>query len=131
MSPYHGCLAVGTGGHLPGHMRLMPCQIRMRLISRPGWWVHHLAQGDLEAFVGGPIKGCLHEDGAIGQKLGENVFLLLVCRGDFCGRVIAYALQKTFCLHLKLEAEASIGPRPSTPETDILVSMLAGNPHHA
>ena len=54
-----------------------------------------MAQGDLEAFVGGPIKGCLHEDGAIGQELGEDAFLQLVCRGDFCGRVIGYALQKT------------------------------------
>ena len=55
----------------------------MRLFSHPGWQAHCLAQGNLEAFMGGPIKGCLHEDGAIGQKPGEDVFLLLVCRGDF------------------------------------------------
>ena len=54
-----------------------------------------MAQGDLEAFVGGPIKGCLHEDGAIGQKPGEDTFLPLVRHGDFCGRDIGYALHKT------------------------------------
>ena len=36
--------------------------------------MHRLAQGNLEAFVGGPAKGCLHEDGAIGQKPGEDAF---------------------------------------------------------
>ena len=75
MSPYHGCLAVGMGGHLPGHMWPALCQIRTRLFSHPGQWAHHLAQGNLEAFVGGPIKGCLHEDGTIGQKPGKDVFL--------------------------------------------------------
>ena len=94
MSPYHGCLAVGMGGHLPGHMRPVPCQIRTRLFSHPGQWAHRLAQGNLEAFVGGPVKGCLHEDGAIGQEPGEDAFLLLVHHGDFCGRVIGYALQE-------------------------------------
>ena len=131
MSPYHGCLAVGIGGHLPGHMRCAPHQIRTRLFSCPGWRVHHLAQGDLEAFVGGPIKGCLHEDGAIGQKLDEDIFLPLVHCSDFCKQVIGYALQKTFWLCRKVEAEASTGPRPSTTVPDILVSMLTGNPHHA
>ena len=131
MSPYHGCLAVGTGGHLLGHMRPAPCQIRMRLISHPGWRVHRFSQGDLEAFVGGPIKGCLHEDGAIGQKLGEDVFLLLVCRGKFCGQVIGYTLQKTFWLLHKVEAEALTGPQPSIPALDILGSMSTSNLHYA
>ena len=71
------------GGHLPGHMWPAPRQIRTRLFSHPGWWVYRLAQGNLEAFIGGPVKGCLHEDGAIGQKLGKDVFLLLVHHGDF------------------------------------------------
>ena len=58
--------------------------------------MRRLAQGDLEAFVGGPVKGCLHEDGAIGQKPGEDIFLPLVCRGNFLRvQVIGYALQKT------------------------------------
>ena len=42
-----------------------------------------MAQGDLEAFVGWPIKGCLNEDSAIGQKLGEDVFFPLVCHSSF------------------------------------------------
>ena len=75
MSPYHGCLARGTGGHLPGHM----------LISHPGQRACQLAQGNLEAFVGGPVKGRLHEDGTIGQKQGEDIFLPLVRHSNFCG----------------------------------------------
>ena len=85
MSPYDGQLAVGMGGHLHGHMRPTLCQIRMRLFSHSGRWACCWVQGDLEVFVGGLIKGCLHEDGTIGQKPGEDVFLLLVCRGSFCG----------------------------------------------
>ena len=59
-----------------------------------------MAQGNLEAFVGGPVKGCLHEDSAIGQKLGKDIFLLLVCHGNFCRRVIGYTLQKTLLFML-------------------------------
>ena len=58
-------------------MRPAPHQIRIRLFSYPGWRTHHLAQSDLEAFVGGLVKGCLHEHGAIGQKPGKDVFLPL------------------------------------------------------
>ena len=107
------------------------CQIKMRLFSRPGWQVRRLAQGNSEAFVGGPIKGCLNEDGTIRQKLGEDAFLPLVYCSDFSRRVIGYALQKTFWSCHKMEAEASTGPRPSIPAPDILGSMSTGNPHHA
>ena len=93
--------------------------------------MHRLAQGNLDAFLGGPIKGCLHEDGDKGKKLGEDAFLLLVCRGNFCGQVIAYTLQKTFWLCHKIEAEALTGLRLSISALDILGSMLTGNPHHA
>ena len=87
------------GGHLPGHMRPAPCQIRMRLFSHPGWWVHRLAQGNLEAFVGGPIKGCLHEDGAIGQKPGKDTFLPLVCMATFAGELLVMHCRRPFWLH--------------------------------
>ena len=53
-----------------------------------------LGTGQLRSIVGGLVKGCLHEDSAIGQKLGEDVFLPLVCCGNSCGRVIGYALQE-------------------------------------
>ena len=86
----------------------------MRLLSRPGHRVHRLAQGNLEAFVGGPIKGCLHEDGAIVQETGRGCLLPLVCRGSLCWPVVYYALQKTLWLCRKMEAEASTGPRLST-----------------
>ena len=86
----------------------------MRLLSRPGRRARRLAQGNLEAFVGGPVKGCLHEDGAIVQETGQGRFLLLVRRGGLCGPVVSYALQKTLWSRRKMEAEASTGPRPST-----------------
>ena len=86
----------------------------MRLLSRPGRRARRLAQGDLEAFVGGPVKGCLHEDGAIVQETGRGRFLPLVRRGGLCGPVVRYALQKTLWSRRKMEAEASTGPRPST-----------------
>ena len=94
MSPYHGYLAVGMGGHLPGHMWHAQHQIRTRLFSYPRRRARSLAQGDLEAFMGGPVKGCLHEDGAIGQEPAEDAFLSLVRCGNFCGRVIGYTLQE-------------------------------------
>ena len=39
--------------------------------------------------------------------------------------------RRPFWLYHRVEAEALIGPQPSTPALDILVSMLPGNPHHA
>ena len=86
----------------------------MRLLSHPGRRARCLAQGNLEAFVGGPFKGCLHEDGAIVQETGQGCFLPLVRRGSLCGPVVCYALQKTLWSRRKMEAEASTGPRPST-----------------
>ena len=86
----------------------------MRLLSHPGRWARRLAQGDLEAFAGGLVKGCLHEDGTIVQETGRGRFLLLVCHGGLYGPVVRYALQKTLWSHRKMEAEASTGPRPST-----------------
>ena len=78
--------------------------------------------------MGGLVKGCLHEDGAIGQEPGEDIFLPLVRRGNFCGRVIGYALQEDLCR--KMEAEPRQDP-DQVPALDILDSMLTSNPHHA
>ena len=103
----------------------------MRLLSRPGRRARCLAQGDLEAFVGGPVKGCLHEDGAIGQKPGEDNFLLLVCHGLFAGELLVMHCRRPFWLCRRMESEASIGPYSSMPALDILVSMSPSTPHHA
>ena len=132
MSPYHGCLDVGTGGHLPEYMRPAPCQIRTRLFSYPGWLACCLAQGNLEAFVGGPIRGCLHEDGRHKVETGRGCFApVSMLQRLFAGVLLVTHCRRPFWLHHKVEAEASTGPQPSTPLLDILGSMLTGNPHHA
>ena len=96
MSPNHGCLAVGTGGHLPGHMQPAPPDIKTRLFSHPGWWVCHLAQGNLEALWEGPLGGAFMRMGAIGWKPGKDVFPPVSMPGRlFAGDVIGYTLQKT------------------------------------
>ena len=45
--------------------------------------MHHLAQGDLEALWEGPLGGAYMRMGTIGWKPGKDIFLLLVCHGDF------------------------------------------------
>ena len=133
MSPNHGCLAVGMGGHLPGHMwPVHTANIRTRLFSHPRWRARCLAQGNLEAFVGGPIRGAFMRMGAIGQKPGKDIFLLLVHHGSFLQACYwLRTAEDPFGYTIRVEAEASIGPRMSIPAPDILVSMLPGNPHHA
>ena len=42
-----------------------------------------MAQGNLEALWEGPLGGALTRMGAIGQKPGKDIFLLLVHRGGF------------------------------------------------
>ena len=42
-----------------------------------------MAQGDLEALWEGPLGGAFMRMGTIGQKLGKDIFLLLVCHSDF------------------------------------------------
>ena len=54
-----GCLAVLDGGHA-------------------AWLL-----GDLEALWEGPLWGTVMRMGTIGWKLGEDIFLLLVRRGNF------------------------------------------------
>ena len=83
MSPNHGCLAVGMGGHLPGHMRPVPPISGQGCLAIPDRRAHHLAQGDLEALWEGLLGGAFMRMGTIGRKPGKDVFLLLVYHGGF------------------------------------------------
>ena len=49
-----------------------------------------LAQGNLEAFVGGPIRGAFKRMGAIGQTPGEDIFPLLVCQNTVLNEIYSY-----------------------------------------
>ena len=44
----------------------------MRLFSHPGWWVHRLPHNNLEVFVGGPVRGRLHEDRCHRAETGQG-----------------------------------------------------------
>ena len=60
-----------------------------------------LAQGNLEAFVGEPVKGCLHEDGAIGQEPGEEMFSShKYAAVTFAGELLVTHCKKTLLVSL-------------------------------
>ena len=111
-----------------------PChaKISTKLFSNPGQWVHHFAQGNLETFVGGPIRGHLHEDGRhrVDTRWGHfppvNLPWWL-----FAGVLSVTHYRKPFHLCCRVEDEALIGPQTSIPALDVLFSMLPSTPHHA
>ena len=100
-----------------------------RLLSHPRWQAH---PGDLEAFVGGPVRGHLNEDGRHRVETGREHFppVSMLWR-PFVGVLSVTHCRRPFWLCCTVEAEASIGPQMTTPAPDILVSMLPGNLRHA
>ena len=91
-----------------------------------------LAQGNLEAIVGGPVKGRLYEDGFHRVETGQgHCPPVSMLRQLFVGMLLVMYCRRPFWLCCTVEAEALIGPQVSTPAPDILVSMSPSNPHHA
>ena len=70
---------------------------------KPSWTcqARRLAQGDLEAFVGGPVKGCLHEDGAIGQKPGKDISSRQYAAAAFAGQLQVTHYRRPFVHAIK------------------------------
>ena len=132
MSPNHGCLAVGWGAICLGIWGPHHADIRARLFSHPRWQAHCLAQGDLEAFVGGPIRGRLHEDGGRRVDTGQGYFPpVSLPWWLFAGVLSITHCRRPFWLCRRVEVEASIGPQMSIPALDTLFSMSPGTPHYA
>ena len=91
-----------------------------------------MAPRQLKSIVGGPVRGHLHEDGCHRVETGRGRFPPDSMPWRlFAGMLSVTHCKRPFWLCRRVETEDSIGPQPSTPKPDILVSMSAGTPHHA
>ena len=102
------------------------------MFSHPRQWAHCLAQGNLKAFVGGPVRGGLHEDRCYRANAGQGCFLPVSLLWQlFVGMLSVTHCRRPFQLCHRVEDKASIVPQMSIPAPDILVSMSPSTPHYA